>query len=161
MIFPCVCVVSRVHRWNGPLLGHQVSKKRSHPGRGWGSWQHQQPEGGATRAAYWVSASHTHAAACANHRRIQHTHTTAAVQTWRSPELLSPLFRSVDGRVRRYDLRMGQLHVDFISSEKALYSPVISSSSSGFWTISQFYTCRRPSAKCLLCLEVLVWIYCF
>lgn len=28
-------------------------------------------------------------------------------------------FRSVDGRVRRYDLRMGQLHVDFISSESS------------------------------------------
>lgn len=27
--------------------------------------------------------------------------------------------RSVDGRVRRYDLRMGQLHVDFISSESS------------------------------------------
>lgn len=25
--------------------------------------------------------------------------------------------RSVDGRVRRYDLRMGQLHVDFINSQ--------------------------------------------
>lgn len=26
------------------------------------------------------------------------------------------VFRSVDGRVRRYDLRMGQLHEDFIDS---------------------------------------------
>lgn len=82
----CLLSVSRVHRWNSPLLGHQVSKERSHPGSWWGSWQHQQPEGGATWAAYWVSTSRTRARILCISQTYP-PHTTAAVETCRSADL--------------------------------------------------------------------------
>lgn len=98
------------------------------------------------------SAHHAHMhASCAYHKRIHHNHWCSLDMKVTWPDFTVPLFRSVDGRVRRYDLRMGQLHVDFISSKSSFYT----SFQNCYYQQQRFLNsftvppniCRRQSAK--------------